>query len=154
MIDTPTLAQIPRRHTAVIHLTIPREDMRTMMGPAHREVMAAVAAQGLVPTGPWFAHHLKMDPAIFDFEVGVPVATPVTPVGRVIAGEWPAVTMAHTVFHGSYEGLSAGWGTFNRWLAAEGHTAAPDLWESYAVGPESSREASTWRTELHRPLAR
>jgi hypothetical protein len=32
--------------------------------------MAAVAAQGIAPAGPWFTHHLRMDPATFDFEIG------------------------------------------------------------------------------------
>jgi hypothetical protein len=43
------------------------------MGPGLRELMAAVAAQGIAPTGPWFSNHLRMDPDIFDFEISVPV---------------------------------------------------------------------------------
>jgi hypothetical protein len=43
------------------------------MGPGLRELMAVAAAQGIAPTGPWFSHHLRMDPDIFDFEISVPV---------------------------------------------------------------------------------
>ena len=77
MLDTPQIAQTTTQLTAVIHLTIPREEMRNVMGPGIAELMAAVAAQGIGPTGPWFTHHLKMDPATFDFEIGVPVTAPV-----------------------------------------------------------------------------
>lgn len=54
-----------------------------------------------------------MAPGIFDFELGVPVASP---------------------------------------IAADGHTPAPDFWESYVTGPESNPDPATWRTELNRPL--
>ena len=52
-------------------------------------LMAAVAAQGIVPAGPWFTHHLRMDPATFDFEICVPVTAPVAASGRVKAGHFP-----------------------------------------------------------------
>ena len=74
MIDTPWITQTEARQTAVIHLTIPREEIRNVMGPGIGELMSTVAAQGIALQGPWFTHHLKMEPATFDFEIGVPVA--------------------------------------------------------------------------------
>ena len=100
MLDTPQIAQTPNQLTAVIRLTIPREEMRNVMGPGITELMAAVAAQGIAPAGPWFTHHLRMDPATFDFEICVPVTTPVAASGRVKAGHLPATTVARTVYHG------------------------------------------------------
>ena len=152
MIDTPHIAQTTTQLTAFIHLTIPRAEIQNAMGPSVSEVMAVIAAQGLVPAGPWFTHHLRMDPAVFDFEICVPVTTSVVATGRVKPGEWPATKVAQTVFHGNYEGLGAAWGEFNAWVAAEGHTPRTDLWERYVVGPESNPDPATWRTELNRPL--
>ncbi len=86
MIDTPQITETTAQHAAVIRLTIPRAEIQQAMGPAIGEVMAAVGEQGIGPAGPVFSHHFKMDPEIFDFEVGVPVASPVTPVGRVQPG--------------------------------------------------------------------
>jgi effector-binding domain-containing protein len=60
--------------------------------------------------------------------------------------------VARTVYRGPYEGLGTAWGEFNAWIAANGHTPAPDLWECYVAGPESSPDPATWRTELNRPL--
>jgi effector-binding domain-containing protein len=122
------------------------------MGPGLGEVRAAIAAQGIAPAGPWFTHHLRMDPDTFDFEIGVPVTAPVTAAGRVKAGQLPATTVARTVFHGNYEGLGAAWGEFDAWIAAQGHTPGADLWECYVAGPESNPDPSAWRTELNRPL--
>jgi effector-binding domain-containing protein len=87
-----------------------------------------------------------------DFEIGVPVTAPVAAAGRVEAGRLPAATVARTVYHGPYEGLGPAWAEFGAWIAAEGHTPGPDLWECYIAGPESNPDPATWRTQLNRPL--
>jgi effector-binding domain-containing protein len=152
MIDTPQIVQTSLLQAAIIRLTIPRADIRSVMGPAMSELMAAVAAQGLSACGPMFSHHLRLDPDIFDFEIGVPVVRPVTPVGRVTSGQLPAATVARTVYHGDFEGLGDAWGQFGAWIAAHGHKPGPDFWECYVAGPESSPDPANWSTELNRPL--
>lgn len=152
MIDPPQITTSHTELTAFIHLTIPRAEIQAVMGPGISEVMAAITAQGIAPTGPWFTHHLRMDPAIFDFEICVPVSAPVAPVGRVQPGELPAKRVARTVYHGPYEGLGPAWGEFHAWISAHGHTPAQDLWECYVAGPESSQNPANWRTELNQPL--
>src|SRR5579864_7406043 len=85
MIEPPRIVRITAQPTAVIHVTIPREEVRKVMGPGRQELMAAVAAQGVATAGPWFTHHLKMDPRTFDFEIGVPLAAPTatgTPISK------------------------------------------------------------------------
>src|SRR6266567_9614743 len=151
-IDTPRITQTAGLLTAFVHLTVPREDIRKVMGPGLGVVKAAVAAQGIAVTGPWFTHHLRIEPGIFDFEICVPVAAPIDPVGRVESGQWPVTTVARTVFHGNYDGLGAAWGELNAWIAAKGYTPRPDLWECYLSGPETGADPSGWRTELNRPL--
>lgn len=152
MLDTPHITQTTAQHTAIIHLTIPREEIRNVMGPGLGELMSTVAAQGITPTGPWFTHHLRMAEDIWDFEISVPVSAPVTAAGRVQPGQRPAMRVAQTVYHGPYEGLGDAWGDFLDWVAANGHTPAPDLYECYTVGPESSPDPANWRTELTKPL--
>lgn len=153
MIETPRILATEAQHTAVIRLTIPREDIRQVMGPAIGDVLSAVAAQGATPAGPVFSHHLRMDPAFFDFEVGVPVAAPVQPAGRVQPGLLPPATVARTVYHGPYEGLASAWTQLHAWLEQEGHAPAENLWECYETGPESGADPSKWRTQLNRPIA-
>ncbi|MFA7249042.1 MAG: GyrI-like domain-containing protein [Dehalococcoidia bacterium] len=152
MIEPPEITQSSARQTAVIHLTIPREEIQAAMGPAITEVLSVLGAQGIAPAGPLFDRHFRMDEGTFDFEVGFPVETPVTATGRVHAGELPAARVARTVYHGGYEGLGAAWGEFDSWLAAQGHTPAAGLWECFLVGPESGPDEADWRTELVRPL--
>jgi effector-binding domain-containing protein len=123
------------------------------MGPGIGEVMAALAAQGIAPAGPWLTHHLRMDPATFDFEISVPVPRAVIPSGRVKPGLLPAATVARTVYHGPYEGLGGAWQELEAWIASQGRKSGPSLWEVYLTDPGGNPDPSTWRTELNRPLA-
>jgi effector-binding domain-containing protein len=152
MIETPQVTQAPAREAAVIRLTIPRARIAEVMGPGIGEIFAALGAQGIAPSGPWYSYHRRMDPEIFDFEIGVPVSSPVSPAGRVEPGSLPAAKVARTVYHGPYEGLGDAWGELGKWIEANGHQAGEDLWEYYTTGPESSGDPADWRTELNRPL--
>jgi len=153
VIDTPTIGSAAAQPAAVIRMTIPRDQIQEAMGPAFGELFAALGAQGIAPAGPAFSHHLRMVPDLWDFELGVPVATPIAPAGRVMAGEQPgAPRVARTLYHGGYDGLGEGWGAFDAWLAAEGLETAENLWERYLVGPEAGDDEAAYRTELVRPL--
>ena len=150
MIDTPGLIEIPAQAIALVHIETPRERMQQVMGPGIGEVMAAAKAQGLGPAGPWFAHHLRMSRDAFDFDICVPVTAPVSPTGRVVPGERPAMKVVRTVHHGSYEGLGGAWQAFTAWAETNRYRTASDLYECYLVGPETSADPAAWRTELSR----
>jgi len=152
MLAAPEIITTNVQEAAVIRLTIPRSEMMKVFGPAVGELMAALAAQGVEPIGAVFAHHMKMSPDIFDFEVGVKVSAPVKATGRLKPSELPAAKVARTVYSGPYEGLPAAWGEFSEWMKANGHEQAADLWEVYSVGPQSTPDPASWRTELNRPL--
>ena len=152
MLDTPRLADSPLQHTAVIHLTIPRSSIQKEMGPAIEEVMTGLREQSITPEGPLFAHHLRMDPDSFDFEVGVPVAGPVRSNGRLRASHLPASRVVQATYAGPYEGLHNAWSELNDWIRGEGLIMGPNLWEVYRTGPESGSDPADWRTELNRPI--
>lgn len=152
MIDAPQIVQTTTQLTAIIHLTLTREEMPKVFGACVGELLAAIAAQGIAPAGPVFTHHLRGPTDTFDFELCVPVATPVTAAGRMQPSQWPAMRVARTVYHGPYEGLPEAWGDFMRWIEAEGHPVAEDLWECYVTGPHTSPDPAAWRTELNWPL--
>ena len=152
MIDEPKIATTNAQRTAVIHIIVPRNEIQNVMGPGIQEVFAAIAQQGITPTGPWFSHHLRLDPNVFEFEISVPVAEAIKPVGRVKPSALPAATVARTIYRGPYEGLGHAWGEFKQWVSAHGYTPAPNLWEVYLSGPASSSDPHDWRTEFNQPL--
>ncbi len=151
-LDPIQIHHSPAQLAAIIHLTIPRAQIQSVMGPAIGEIFSVLRAQGIQPAGAVFSHHLRMDLATFDFEVGVPISTPVAPSGRVQPGELPAATVARTNYRGPYEQLGHAWGDFEASLQAQGHTPAPNLWERYLKGPESGPNPADWCTELNQPL--
>jgi effector-binding domain-containing protein len=153
MIDTPQIVRSQPQQTAVIRLTIPREEMPRIMGAAIGELVSAITAQGAGPAGPMYTFHHRNPTDSFDLEVGFPVSKPIAPAGRVQPGQLPAATVARTIYRGPYEGLGDAWGEFMRWIEANGHRPSSTLWERYVSGPESGADATVWQTELNRPLA-
>ncbi|HEX6592690.1 MAG TPA: GyrI-like domain-containing protein [Moraxellaceae bacterium] len=153
-IDTPALLQSDRQQTASIRLQMPRADIQKEMGPAIQELMATIAAQGVVPAGPLISHHFRIDPAVFDFEVSIPVNLPVQASGRVVPSELPAALVARTNYRGPYEKLGDAWCEFQQWIKAQGHETAGGPWERYLKGPESGADAAQWLTELNQPIKR
>lgn len=153
MLESPQLTEVVAVQTATIHLTVPRDQIQSVMGPAIHEVMNAVIAQGIGPAGPVFSHHFQMNPETFDFEVGVPVSNPATSSGRVQPSMLRSSKVAKAIYCGPYEGLGTAWGEFCEWIASQGLKPAGDLWEHYVTGPESEPDSTQWRTELIQPLS-
>lgn len=114
--------------------------------------MCPINSTGVSPIGPWFAHHLKMTPESFNFDICVPVSASVEAIGRVKPWQRPALKVIRTVYHGPYEGLGGAWHEFTKWMEANGYKTAGDLYECYLVGPESNPNSVDWRTELSRPI--
>ncbi|MEZ4329099.1 MAG: GyrI-like domain-containing protein [Polyangiales bacterium] len=152
MLENPHVTETEALLVAKVPVTTPRDKIHEVMGPAISEVYAIVLEQGRSPVGPWFTHHLRIDPAVFDFEACVPVDQPVAAAGRVVPGDWPATRVARAIYQGPYEGLGEAWGAFKAWVAAQGLTGRDDLYERYLVGPESTTDGTQFRTELNQPL--
>ena len=118
-----------------------------------REVLEAVEAQGWKPAGPLHSYHLRTSSTEFDFEVGVAVAKPITPTGRVRMSGLPAARVARTIYRGPYEGLFGAWSEFGEWMKSEGRKGTGQVWERYMVAPDTEPDPSHWQTELNIPLA-
>lgn len=145
-IEAPRVIETAPQLIASIRHCVPCGEMRKVMGPGLAELRAAVAAQGIATTGPWFDHYFRRATNTFDFEVCLPFAARVAPVGRVKAGQCPATMIARTMYHGDYDGLGAVLGKFEAWIVANGHKTGPDFWQCYVAGPESNPDPSTWHT--------
>jgi uncharacterized protein YndB with AHSA1/START domain/effector-binding domain-containing protein len=151
-ISEPEVVQVSPQPAAVIYMKIPREDMPHEMPGAIKELLSTIAAQGRMPAGPLFCHHLTLSSMVFDFEAGFPIDGAIEAQGRVKPGELPAAKIARTIYQGPYEGLFRAWGEFGEWQKREGVTGRGDIWERYVAGPESSPDPANWRTELCLPL--
>lgn len=146
-LEPPRIVDAEVQLTAVVRFHIPRTAIVEAMGAGRMEVIEVLAAQGVEPTGPWFSRHYRMDPEIFDFEVGLTIGRAIEPSGRVMPGTLPGGRLAFTVYHGGYERLGSAWGDFVQWMEENGHQPGEQLWEHYATN-----EDGTPATVLCRPL--
>lgn len=147
--DPPEFADSPEQDVASVRLLIPRDQISAVMGPGIMEIFAALGAQGIAPAGPWLTHHFRVDPEVFDFEICVPVTRPVAESGRVKPGKLRATRVVRALMRGGYEQLGPTWGAFMAWIDEQGVQKAGDVWEIYAVGPESGPDAAQYRTILN-----
>ena len=74
-----------------------------------------------------------MTPNAFDFDICVPVSSPISAVGRVKFWQRPALKVVRTLYHGSYEGLGGAWYEFGKWTEANGYKTAGDLYECFSA---------------------
>jgi effector-binding domain-containing protein len=153
MLDAPKTIETQAQQAAVIPLIAQKGEIGNVMGPAIQEVMAAVQAQGVGPAGRLFSNHSRVDPEVFEFEVGIPVSAPITPSGRVQPGELPAARAISTVYHGGYEGLGAAWGEFMEWVEKNDLKTTGRFWEVYLTSHDTSGNPADWQTELNMELA-
>jgi hypothetical protein len=85
-IEEPRIIHSQTLHTAYIRIAIKRDEIQDVKDPGLTELRQVLAAQRIKPSGPWFNHHLKMDPEKFDFKLSVPVPKEIHPAGWVVPG--------------------------------------------------------------------
>ena len=152
MIETPQIVQTETLTMAKLYAKVPTSQIQSEMGKLVQEVIAEVQKQGIAITGPWFTHHFRRPDEFFDFEVCMPIGTPIQAAGRVAPGEWPAMKVVRTIYRGDYSGLPAAWGEFMEWTDAEALKLSPEIWERYLVNPSTESDPTKWTTEMNRPL--
>jgi effector-binding domain-containing protein len=151
MLETPQVLFTEAQQSAAIRFTVPLAQFQGAFDAATSELTDALASQGIEAAGPAYSYFFAMPGALFDMEIGVPVAAPVSTCGRVRAGALPAMRVARAVCRGAMEG-GAAWGELKAWIDANGHAAQAFMWERYVVGADAGTEPAAWRTELNWPL--
>ncbi|MGA3057799.1 MAG: MerR family transcriptional regulator [Candidatus Limnocylindrales bacterium] len=129
-------------------------DIGTFVAAAIMEVFKVVGDQGIRPAGPSYAmyHSADTSEAELDLEVGLPVADPVEPSGRVIATEIPGGLVATTVHSGRYEEVAPAYRALGEWVQEHGHETAGSPREIYVVGPDQVSDPGALRTEIVWPI--
>ena len=152
MQDEPKIYRTESQLVATLHVTVSRDEIREVMNPALKELVEAVKQQKVTITGPWFTHQFRMNPDVFDFDIGVPVESAIRADARVKPGVYPSIKVVETIYHGDYEGLGEAWEEFLAWIDSRGYSVSEDFYECYLVGPEHVDDAEQWQTRLTKPL--
>lgn len=149
---SPEVVTLEPRTTAVVQAVVPMADLRAFFDRSFGELAAALADQGVAPTGPAFALHHRRPDDTADLEVGFPTARAVEPAGEVVAGSLPGGRAARLVHQGGYDGLGEAWGRLVAWAGEQGSQPDGPFLEVYVTEPRPDVDPADLRTELYLPL--
>lgn len=132
---TVELVELAPQPCAVVRGHVALEAIPGFLGQAYGDVMGVLAGEQVSPAGPPFArYHVTGDG--LDVEAGFPVTGPVSPTGRVTAGEQAGGLVATVMHRGDYGKVEQAYRAAEDWLAVNGYVPAGEPWESYLDGPE------------------
>lgn len=150
--DVVEVHELHPRETAIVRATATMADVKSVIGDAFAEVVAACEKAGVGIAGPPFVRYLGWGGTI-DMEVGFPVLRPAPTIGRVGPGQLPGGSIASIVHVGPYEMLHITYAKLQAWFETTGRTPGGVMWEVYWSDPEAERDPATWRTEILQPIA-
>ena len=144
--------QTGQQHTAAIKMTRPVSQIGPAMGEAFPKLYHAVVSAGMEPAGMPLAVYFAMDTEETTFECAIPVASPFTASGEVVASSVGGGEAGFTVHVGPYDTIGETWGALMAWVAQQGRTPAGHGWESYVDEPGKVPDDEL-RTEVYVPVA-
>ena len=145
----PELVDVDGATTAVVRGIVPLTELAGFFDHAFQALGAAMAEQGVEILGPAFALYRGQPTDHADLEAGFVTSATVEPIGDVDVGALPGGRVARVVHEGSFDDLGASWANLASWIAAEGLTPGPTLWEVYVTEPSPDMDPADLRTELN-----
>jgi effector-binding domain-containing protein len=155
MSTEPEIVDVEEQPTAVVRGRVPMAEIASFFDTSFARLAEVLAAQGRTPVGAAFARYHAQPTDVADLEVGFPLDQPLASEGDVVASTLPGGRVARLVHEGSFDALGESWGRLAGWMAAEGLTPAPWMWEVYLVDPDPGHgpRRPAHRAQLaHRPL--
>jgi effector-binding domain-containing protein len=148
-----TVKTIDRQPAAVVRAEVPMEELRAVFDRGFGEVMRVAKAQGLAITGPPFGFYPRIPSDTVEVVVGFPVSGVVAADGDVTAFELNGGRVVTGIHVGPYESLEESYRELTEWAAAERHSLADHMWESYLTDPAAEPDPAGWQTLITWPLA-
>jgi effector-binding domain-containing protein len=143
MSHEPQIQARAAQHYAAIPAAVAMDGISAVVDDAFPALFGWLAGQGIAPAGPPLIRYLVIDMAgEMQIEMAVPVATLITPSGRIQPGILPAGRYAVLRHTGPYDGLAASNAALQRW--AKEHMIELDTWDT--------PQGSAWRSRAEHYL--
>lgn len=129
-------------------------DIGSFVPVALMEVFGVAGGQGIRFAGPALAvyHSARSTEEDVELDVGIPIAEPIEPAGRVASVVIPGGLIATTVHCGRYEEVAPAYRALGEWVHDRGHETAGPPREIYLVGPDQVKDPGAFRTEIVWPV--
>jgi len=149
-----SIETLRRQITLATKLKCPVAEMIARVPAAIMRVQRGLKAGGIAAAGPAYTRYLRLDEGsgVFEIEVGVPVASAPRGYGDIYPSALPGGRVVLLWHEGPYERLGDSFARLFTLLAEEGLAPMGPAWESYAVGPDTERDSSRWRTAIVQPI--
>jgi effector-binding domain-containing protein len=153
--ESPTIEARSDQPYAAIPVSVPMNELGSVVPPLTGQVFGWLAAQGIAPAGPPFWRYVVVDmEAELELETGVPVANHVEGDDHVRTGVLPAGRYATVTHTGHPETLEAATRDLLVWAAE--HDVKWDVdgnrWgcrlEEYLSDPADVPDMNQWQTRL------
>ena len=147
---------VPATVSAGIHETVDLEDLLPWYRGALGELYASIEAQGPRPSGPSGG---LFSSEIFEHERGevtlfVPFEGDLHPTGRVTSLVIPAAELAVTVHRGPHTDIDVTYGALGSYVTEHALGVDGPVREYYPVDAHSTRDTTSWQTEIGWPIFR
>ncbi|MHB1009473.1 MAG: GyrI-like domain-containing protein [Propionibacteriaceae bacterium] len=148
----PEIVNLEPRTVAVLRERVPMNSLVDYFGRAFTTVSQVASEQGAVIVGPPVGLYFGVPTDTVDVAAGFPTDRPVTPAEGVTSETLPGGRTAQVLHVGTYDSMKATYGRLSSWLAAEGLTPGPVMWETYLTEPDPAAP-ETAQTLIDWPLA-
>lgn len=149
---TPTIVTLEPQHVALLRETVRMDALPAFFDRGFHAVAGVARGQGVsiadAPVGVYFG----MPSETVDVGVGFPTDRAITPDAGVTPDTLPGGPAAQVVHEGSYDSMAGTYERLMAWLAEQGRTPGPLMWESYLTEPDPDHPEAI-RTLIVWPLA-
>ena len=151
-IHDPEVVTLEPQPVALLRETVRMDALTDFFDRAFHAVARTAGAQGMAPAGPPLGVYFGMPGETVDVGAGFPTHIPVTPDAGVTPETLPGGRAVQVLHVGSYGALQATYGRLMAWVAEQGLTPGPLMWETYLTEPDDSDPEAT-QTLIVWPLA-
>lgn len=146
------IRRLEAQQMASIRMTVAPAELSAALEEVLPEVWGALEGAGVQPAGPPFARYYDANDQVVDFDAGLPVAAPVSPMGRVQPGVLPGGECAATWHVGPYETLRQAYVALEGYMRDNNREPAEAPWEVYWTDSGEEPDPARWRTEVIWPI--
>lgn len=150
--STPEIVTLAPAPAALLRETVPMSALTEFFDRAFQASATALEQQGIPITGSPLGIYYSMPTDTVDVGAGFPSASLPADADGVTGEMLPGGRAAQVLHLGSYDTLSKTYDRLMPWLAEQGLTPGPVMWESYLNEPTPENPDAT-RTLIVWPLA-
>ena len=122
------------------------------LNESYGTIMAAMAKQGVMQTGPSYAIYYKWSEDSVIMEPGVVVDKAGKNDGDVIASEMKPVKAIKVDYYGDYPGTEKAHYFMDDWAKQNKVTISGPPWEEYFTDPKTEPDTAKWLTRIYYPV--